>query len=115
MAQALIYLGEQPVKAPQLAGGRARMTSAGLSALRNEGRGMPRYKQLGAFQRWGPSTAGFDRPLLAATANCILKAVKTRDPRPETAGIWRMSVQTHSIVPRAPLRRISDVHQSQLG
>jgi hypothetical protein len=37
---------------------------------------MPRHKQNDAFQRWGPSTAGFERPLLRGDGELpLFKAV----------------------------------------
>ena len=40
-----------------------------------------------------PSTTSFDGPLLAVTTNCLAQGGEKRDLRPETAGIWRMSVE----------------------
>jgi transposase len=71
---------------------RAGMTSASQvhRAMRGEVRlGTSKAAHFGVGP---PSTNSFGGRLLAVTANCRCSRRPNRDPRPETAGIWRMSV-----------------------
>ena len=47
---------------------------------------MRRYKRISAYQRWGPSTTGFDHPLLAAKEIFRCPNSQSRDVGRETAG-----------------------------
>jgi hypothetical protein len=69
----------------------AVVTSAGPSALSNEGRAMPWYEQSGGFQGSASVTRRLGSPWLAATANCRCSIRSKARSSLETAGIWRMS------------------------
>ena len=56
---------------------------------------MPWYQQSGAFQRRAAVNHQLRWPFARGDGELpLLKAGKSDDPRPETAGIWRMSVET---------------------